>query len=134
MTKYNWTRFEGKKQLGDKKKPIVSIQSKANMGLNRAAYEALGSPAKIAFFYDKDQKAIAIAPAEEDDIIAYAVKKQAQASSFVITAKAFLAYVDYPFVGQLRYFHPIVENRQLILELDKAFTSEVFNENNDEDS
>ena len=70
-------------------KPRVAIQRRGNMSLNRAAMDALGGPSHVVFAHNAAAGEFAIRAAND---IPYAspVRRQQNADSYLVTAKAFL--------------------------------------------
>lgn len=120
MSESGWQVWTGKRQLFDKRGPIVTIQAKGNFGLSRQAFEALGEPSHVAFMYNPERRAIALRKAHPDDLQSYSVKKQNHADSYVVSGRAFLLFVDFP-LGKVRSYRPAVEGNgdMLVIELDK---------------
>lgn len=101
--------------------PIVGVQTRGTMSLNAAAFELLantgkaqafelsdkpplkvkgkqtakakdGADAMVEFLYDKEERIVGIRLASAVSMNAYPVRRQPQAESYLVTAKAFLAY------------------------------------------
>lgn len=115
-----WVDFQGKRQLFDQRDPAISIQSKGAFSFNRQAFAALGEPEKVVFRYNTKRRAIAIRSAQPGELNAYTVKKQQNADSYVVGARAFLLYIEYPYLGEVHPFRPKVENGMLVINLDEV--------------
>lgn len=115
-----WVDFQGKRQLFDQREPAISIQSKGAFSFNRQAFAVLGEPQKVVFRYNTKRRAIAIRAAKPGELNAYTIKKQQNADSYVVGARAFLLYIEYPHLGQVRPYRPTVESGMLIIDLDEV--------------
>lgn len=118
MNNYEWEDFKDRNVRFDARIPRLTVQRKGNMGLNVAAYEALGSPARIMFRYDKVRRAFAIRPARPDEKGSYPVKKQQLANSYVLSAKSFTAYLGLN-TDELKVYAPKVRDGMLIVDLNE---------------
>ena len=79
------------------REPMATIQKGGKaISLNRAAFEALGSPTHVTYAWDQKRRAIGLKPATSAVAHGYAVKKQPQSESYLVSAKAFLATYDIP--------------------------------------
>ncbi len=114
-----WEEFRGKRQLFSTREPRLTIQARGNIGLNAPAFKALGSPERVVFLYDRARRALAIRAALGTDKHSYPVKRQLQSDSYVLSAKAFLTYVDMA-LGTLHTYYPHIEDGMLVVELSEA--------------
>src|SRR4051794_17324264 len=96
--------------------PQVTIQARGSLGLNAAAYAALGQPERVAFATRKDGRAFAIRAARAEDEATYKVAKIAAGESYLVSAHALLRYVGWPIGTPAR---PVtrVEGDRLVVEL-----------------
>lgn len=120
---YQWEDFKDRNVRFDARIPRLTIQRKGNMGMNVAAFEALGSPSRIVFRYDKNRRAIAIRPAALDEKGSYPVKKQQLANSYVLSAKAFTAFLGLN-TDELKVYSPKVVNGMLVVDLNEEITDD----------
>lgn len=99
------------------KEPRVSLQSRGNFSFNQAAYEAIGSPETIEFLYDPGEKIIGLRAVDPAVPHAYPVRKQANASSYVLAGRAFCLTYGLPVDdGFTRRWVPTVEDGILIVD------------------
>ena len=80
-----FTRKAGQVDL----RPLVTLQRRGVLTLNRAAYEAMGSPQAAELLFDRANRVIGIRPINPDAAHAYPLRKQPDSSTYVITAKSF---------------------------------------------
>ena len=73
-------------------KPWVTIQSRGNFGMNRAAFEALGEPIAVELLFDAEARRVGFRPADPEALNAYPVRKQANSDSYVLAGRAFTNY------------------------------------------
>lgn len=71
-----WTEFEGRpnRRAGDV--PRVTLSKRGVLLLNRVAYDALGAPAAVKFFYDEDSRVIGLKPEDARAANAFPVKQK----------------------------------------------------------
>jgi hypothetical protein len=69
--------------------PRLAFQRRGNLSLNRAAYEALGSPDAVVLGYNEAAGEVAIKGASKSLAYASPVRKQAAAESYLVAARAF---------------------------------------------
>jgi hypothetical protein len=75
MTKH-WTIFEGKPNYVDKTKLRVTLNARKVLLFNRAAYEALGSPAAVEMRFDESTRAIGLLPRDPRHANAFPIKRR----------------------------------------------------------
>jgi hypothetical protein len=112
---FKWRDFTDNRTRPDAYVPRVTVQSKGNVGLNAAAFKALGEPEAVVFRYDEEGRAFALRPARPDEKGAVKVRKQNAANSYVIGAKSFSNFMRFPDV--LQSFTPSVVDGMLVVEL-----------------
>lgn len=120
---YQWEDFKDRNVRFDARIPRLTVQRGGNMGLNVAAFEAIGSPARIVFRYDKARRAFAIRPATLDEKGSYPVKKQQLANSYVLSAKSFTAYLGLN-THELKVYAPKVVDGMLVVDLNEEITDD----------
>ena len=116
--KHVWQDFRDERARSDAYIPRLSIQVKGNIGLNKAAFLALGAPEAVIFRFDENGRAFALRPAQKGEKGACLVRKQNAASSYVIGAKAFANFMKFP--EKLQTFRPTVEGDMLIVDMDEV--------------
>jgi hypothetical protein len=70
-----WTEFHGRPNGGDRDQPMVTLSRRNVLTMNKAAYEALGSPATVKLMYEEDRRMIGIMPHDERRANAFPVKQ-----------------------------------------------------------
>jgi hypothetical protein len=81
----------------------VTIQSRGNLGLNVAAYEALGEPESVALLFNRAKRIIGLRAVDTHAPEAYPVARQGNANSWTVSGRAFLKAYDIP-VGEARRY------------------------------
>ncbi len=115
---YTWHDFRDERARADAYIPRVSVQLRGNVGLNKAAFEALGEPEAVVFRYSDDRRAFALRPAQIGEKGARLVRKQNASNSYVIGAKAFANLMR--FKEHLQTFRPTVSEGMLIVDLNEV--------------
>ena len=70
-----WTEFQGRPNGGDRDAPRVTLSRTNVLTMNKAAYEALGSPATVKLKYEEDRRVIGIMPHDPRRANAFPVKQ-----------------------------------------------------------
>jgi hypothetical protein len=83
--------------------PSITIQSRGNLGLNAAAYEALGEPESVVLLFNRAKRVIALRAVDPHVPEAYPVSRQGQANSWTISGRAFLKEYGIP-IGEARRY------------------------------
>lgn len=96
--------------------PRVVIHAQGTLGLNAAAWDALGRPAQVVYQTRNDDRAIALRPARTGEPHFYRVRKQARSANYIVTAVAVLRYVGWP-LGTRVYPVTRMEDGILVIEL-----------------
>ncbi len=105
-----------KRAATSSKTPMVTIQKGGHFSLNRAAYEAVGTPEAVELLYDREEKLIGFRPASPDLPRAYPVKSLGtNATGRLVAGQAFCKYYDIDASVARRY---TVEMQDGILVLD----------------
>ncbi len=84
-------------------KPLVTIQKSGSLGLNRAAYEALGQPSYVVLMFNQAEQLIGIRVADQDTPHAYPLRKQQQSESYLIAGRAFVGHYEIEHDSARRY-------------------------------
>lgn len=108
-----WQEFTG----GRTNRLGISITSKGTFGVTDRAAELIGHPERVVFSYNRARRAIGIRAAQDGDPYSQIMRKQANSRAYVIVARAFLQYIDYPVGSPTRTFVPTLEEGMLVIEL-----------------
>jgi hypothetical protein len=84
-------------------KPLVTIQKSGSLGLNRAAYQALGEPSLVVLMFNREEQLIGIRVADQDTEHAYPLRKQQQSESYLIAGRAFVGHYNIEHESARRY-------------------------------
>ncbi len=106
-----------------KKTPLVTIQKRGTITLNKSAYSALGEPDAVELLYDRDERIVGLRPVEASLEHAYPVRPTISrgSGSYVISALAFTAFYDID-TEQPRRWHAHLVDDVLCIDLDSAGT------------
>lgn len=85
-------RFEGSPNGRFKDRVRVTLSAKKFFALNSTAFQALGSPAAIAFYFDEHEKKIALRRCDPSKKYAFRVRKEKGKEYYVIYAAAFCTH------------------------------------------
>jgi hypothetical protein len=84
-----------KRLVPPKATPLVTIQKRGAMSLNRAAWNAIDAPKAVELLYDRTSQIIGLRPIEPDADNAYPVRPATStAGPYVISAMAFSRYYE----------------------------------------
>jgi hypothetical protein len=72
----DWTEFTGSPREVRRRNPRVTLSKYKDIYLNLKAYEALGRPERIQFFYDTARSRIGLRKSLHEDNNAFPVKKE----------------------------------------------------------
>lgn len=112
-------KFTGRAVPASRKIPRVALQTRGNMSLNKAAFEALGSPEAVFLLFNKATRALALQPATIDQPYSYPVRKQPGSESYMVGARAFCQHYELDVSGT-RAFAPKLQDGILVFEFDKG--------------
>ncbi len=115
--------FDGRRRRSDLNVPRVTVQRKGNLGLNYAAFKALGEPEAVIFQIDKQGRGFAMRPATQSEKTAYPIRRQNAAHSYVIGGRSFsraMGWGDDTF----REFLPRIVGNRLIVDLRETGNSD----------
>jgi hypothetical protein len=76
--------------------PMVTIQRKGPISINKAAFHAMGEPSFVELLYDPDERIVGFRPLKEQLPHAYPVRHQGRGSTFLIAGHAFLRFYGIP--------------------------------------
>ena len=97
--------------------PLVTLQKRGAISLNRAAYQALGEPKAVELLYDRDASIIGLRPADITIENAYAVRPATTAAGpYLVSAMAFTRFYAID-TGITRRRPAYVENGVLCIDL-----------------
>jgi hypothetical protein len=88
----HFTKFEGKPNGAARNQPRVTLNHKKTFVLNQLAYEALGGPAAVEFFFDENRKVIGLKPIDARRENAFPLKSYKGSNLRRITASAFCTH------------------------------------------
>ncbi len=91
------------------REPVVALQRRGVLSLNRAAYELLGEPATVELLFDRTGRRIGIRPIASDAPHAYRVRKQPGSATYLVAAKAFMQFYGIPNDQARRYDADLVD-------------------------
>lgn len=97
--------------------PQISIQRGGLFSLNRMAFELLSQPSHIVLLYDTDNKVVAMRKAAPGTDRAYPVRKQGKSESYLVSGKAFLKFLGFPYARQVVRLTPKIQRDLLVLDL-----------------
>ncbi len=72
--------------------PMVTVQKAGTLGLNHAAFEALGEPEAVLLLFDPEERIIGLRRVERSDPNSYPVQKQPSGKGAVVSGKAFAQF------------------------------------------
>jgi len=106
-----------RQRLTPSSEPLITIQRKGIFSLNRAAYDALGTPDAVELLYDRESRLIGIRKVAKSVGHAYTVRAFGKSGmSWLVTGTAFLNYYDIPVLEPVRR-HARVEDEMLVIDL-----------------
>lgn len=70
-----WVEFEGRPHGNRSDEPRVTLSNRDVLTMNKAAYEALGSPAAVTLMYEEDKRMIGIKPGDTRRSNSFPVKQ-----------------------------------------------------------
>ena len=109
-------RGRGRRPVGELQ---VSIQSKGNLSINRAVFEALSKPEAVECLFNREKHQIGIRPANPEEIHAYPVRKQQNAASYIVSFASFLRTYRIPIpTGITRQYEPWIQDGILVINVD----------------
>ena len=111
------------------KAPVITIQKRGIMSLNRAAHALIGEPKVVELLYDRDEKVIGIRPVSDDVPHGYPVRPQSTTKSsgpLLIAGTAFVQYYDIDTTTSRRWT-PTVRDNILCVDLKEPGTPIVGN-------
>ena len=101
--------------------PSVTIQKRGLISVNKAAYEALGSPEGVELLWDSERRAIALRPAELTNQNAYPMRAQASHSDkgpWLVAGTLFTQFIGLD-TSQAYRWTPTVEDGLLVVDVSK---------------
>lgn len=73
--------------------PVVSMQVRGHLSLNKIAFEQLGSPKKVVVLYDRQKNVLGLRATDKDVLHAYPVRAVAiGGSTYVVSSGAAIHY------------------------------------------
>lgn len=90
-------RFD-KRHLTPPGDPFLTLQKGGPFSMNRAAFEALGSPEAVELLFDREAQAIGMKPAPLKELYSYPVHRTGRPgrrpTNFVVAGHAFVRYYN----------------------------------------
>jgi hypothetical protein len=83
--------------------PMVTIQRKGPISINKIAFHAMGKPAFVELLYDPDERIVGFRPLQEQLPHAYPVRAQGRSNTYLIAGHAFLKFYGIPNEVSTRY-------------------------------
>ncbi len=84
--------------------PIVSIRTRGTLGINKAAYEALGRPRAVKLLWDAEDRAVGFRPSHENSPKAYTVSEtKPNSGNYEVAGTKFFKHYDIPCDRSRRY-------------------------------
>mgnify|MGYP001362516550 CR=1 FL=1 len=97
-----WETFK-RQRFTPSSDPHITIQKKGIFSLNRAAYDALGSPDTVELLYDREARLIALRKVAKSVTHAYKVRAFGKSGmTWLVSGAAFMNYYDIPWSGPVR--------------------------------
>ena len=96
--------------------PTVTLQKRGNFSLNRAAFNALGDPEAVELLYDRTERLIGMRSASLNNRLAYPVRKQQNAASYLIAGNAFNQFYGIE-TGSTRRWNAVMSDDILVVDL-----------------
>jgi len=83
--------------------PMVTIQRKGPISLNKAAFHAMGKPSFVELLYDPKERIVGLRPLKEQLPHAYPVRAQGRSNTYLVAGHAFMRYYSIPNEVSTRY-------------------------------
>lgn len=103
--------------------PLVTIQKRGTISLNKASFDALGAPATVELLYDRAARIVGLRPAQPDSGHAYPLRPAAGVGHgpYIVSAIAFTKFYKITTDRSLRWPAYLVDG-VLCVELDSTAT------------
>lgn len=99
--------------------PLITIQARGNLGLNAAAFEALGEPKGALLMFSRARNAFALKAADLEMPEAYPVQQQGGARSWTVSSRAFFKEYGVP-IGESRKYRAELVGDALVVNLSQT--------------
>jgi hypothetical protein len=84
--------------------PMITLQRKGPISINKVAFQAMGEPSYVELLYDPDERIIGFRPVKEQLTHAYPVRRQGQTgNTWLIAGHAFVKFYGIPNEVSTRY-------------------------------
>lgn len=100
--------------------PFVTIQKNGPIGLNYAAYQAMGEPVAVELLFDRGNQLVGIRPTQDTDPRAYPVRSQTS-RSYILAGQAFTKHYQID-TSVARRYEATVRDRMLVIDLKSGGT------------
>ncbi len=104
--------------------PLVTIQKRGTISLNRTAHELLGSPEAVELLFDKGEQVIGIRAVDPSIRHAYPLRKQPSSYSYLVAGQAFAKYYNIP-IGETRRYEAEMIGDVLAIDLKQTAVTPV---------
>lgn len=74
--------------------PLITIQKKGVLSLNRAAYSALGDPEAVELLYDQEANLVGLRKVDSEVEHAYTIRTFGKGGTWLVSGTAFTNYYD----------------------------------------
>jgi hypothetical protein len=116
MLEREWEKFRGGPAGKSAEEVRVSIYGRGHLYLNAKAYQVLGRPKAVAIYYNREQDAIALEPANPRSVESFQITRQS--TGWLIRATSFCRHYKIRIETTERFLRPDLTNEgQLILNL-----------------
>ena len=115
MTGYNFEEFDRTARPADGT-VTITWQKRGQVGLSKAAYNALGEPEAVKLYFDREQRVMGIKAAVLQDPNAIRVKQQPRSSSHMFSGNAFASRYGIP-LGEARKYRAEMHGDILTVDL-----------------
>ncbi len=114
--------FDGRSAPPPEGGPIVSIRKRGTLGLNEAAYQALGRPDAVKIVYGTEERVVGFMPASIASLTAYPVKVHANGTSYEVAGTKFCRFYGIPIDEPSRRYAAFLEGKALLIRVEQNDT------------
>ncbi len=83
--------------------PTISIRTRGTLGINKAAYEALGKPKAVKLLYGAEERVVGFRPTHEGSPNAYLVSETKPNGGYEVAGAAFFKFYGIAYDRTRRY-------------------------------
>lgn len=100
-------------------RPTISIRTRGTLGINRAAYEALGRPRAVKLLWGAEERVVGFRPSHENSPKAYLVSEtRPNSGSCEVAGTKFFKFYNIPY-DRCRRYAAEMEDGDLVSYLDR---------------